>query len=112
MRRVSLIYKQFKSIRWLTTTVSPITEAYRSAIKFTDQPQFSSRLVTRAEYQESGSNACRRKFRDWQWAREGQGKEEMLVSKGKARAKQKEDSIRPEKAGRSKRTTSTSMKRR
>ncbi|KAF5381187.1 hypothetical protein D9757_007896 [Collybiopsis confluens] len=44
----------------------PIVEAYRSAQMFASKPDFSSQCVTREEYLESGSNASRRKFRDWQ----------------------------------------------
>ncbi|KZT09178.1 actin-related protein Arp6 [Laetiporus sulphureus 93-53] len=43
----------------------PILEAYRSAIAFAKSPEFSANVVTRAEYLEMGSNACRRKFIDW-----------------------------------------------
>lgn len=44
----------------------PILEAYHSALAFAQHPQFSNQCVTREEYLESGSNACRRKFKDWQ----------------------------------------------
>ncbi|RPD77652.1 actin-like protein Arp6 [Lentinus tigrinus ALCF2SS1-7] len=43
----------------------PILEAYRSAVAFAARPEFPQFAVTREEYQEMGSNACRRKFRDW-----------------------------------------------
>ncbi|KAF9065180.1 actin family [Rhodocollybia butyracea] len=43
----------------------PITEAYKSAEIFAAKPDFPSHCVTRSEYLESGSNASRRKFRDW-----------------------------------------------
>ncbi|KAI0335723.1 actin-like protein Arp6 [Cubamyces sp. BRFM 1775] len=43
----------------------PILEAYYSAVAFAARPEFAQCAVTREEYQESGSNACRRKFRDW-----------------------------------------------
>lgn len=43
----------------------PITEAYIAASAFVTTPEFSKRAVTRAEYAEYGSNASRRKFRDW-----------------------------------------------
>lgn len=43
----------------------PILEAYRSAVAFAARPEFSQSVVTREEYQEMGSSACRRKFRDW-----------------------------------------------
>lgn len=43
----------------------PITEAYRSAVAFARISTFPQCMVTREEYQEMGSNASRRKFRDW-----------------------------------------------
>lgn len=43
-----------------------VTEAYRSALVFANDPTFSTHVVTRAEYLESGSNASRRKFPGWQ----------------------------------------------
>ncbi|KAG1901091.1 actin-related protein Arp6 [Suillus fuscotomentosus] len=43
-----------------------ITEAYRSAIAFVNDPAFSAHVVTREEYLEVGSNASRRKFPGWQ----------------------------------------------
>lgn len=43
--------------------VSPITEAYHAARAFARSPNFSSFCVTKEEYAEGGSNACRRKFR-------------------------------------------------
>lgn len=44
---------------------SPIIEAYRSAIAFARSPDFARMAVTREEYLEMGSNATRRRFRDW-----------------------------------------------
>ncbi|KAI9058563.1 actin-like protein Arp6 [Trametes sanguinea] len=44
---------------------SPTLEAYRSAVAFAARPEFPQMTVTREEYQEMGSNACRRKFGDW-----------------------------------------------
>jgi len=43
----------------------PITEAYRSAVQFARTPAFPQCTVTREEYQEMGSNASRRKLKDW-----------------------------------------------
>jgi actin-related protein 6 len=43
--------------------VSPITEAYYAARAFARSPTFSSFCVTKEEYAEGGSNACRKKFR-------------------------------------------------
>lgn len=44
----------------------PALEAYHSALAFAQHPHFSNQCVTREEYLESGSHACRRKFKDWQ----------------------------------------------
>ena len=44
---------------------SPVLEVYRSGIAFAKKPAFTQQAVTRAEYLEMGSNASRRKFRDW-----------------------------------------------
>ena len=44
---------------------SPIVEAYRSAVAFARSPDFARMAVTREEYLEMGSNATRRRFRDW-----------------------------------------------
>ncbi|KAF8739517.1 hypothetical protein AX14_009296 [Amanita brunnescens Koide BX004] len=46
-------------------SAEPITEAYRAALNFASLPEFTHQLVTRSEYAEFGSNASRRKFRDW-----------------------------------------------
>ncbi|KAK7054441.1 Actin-related protein 6 [Paramarasmius palmivorus] len=47
----------------------PVTEAYKSALGLATSPSLLSKLsVTRSEYQESGSNASWRKFRDWRTA--------------------------------------------
>jgi actin-related protein 6 len=43
-----------------------ISEAYRSAIAFANDPGFSNHVVTREEYLEVGSNASRKKFPGWQ----------------------------------------------
>ncbi|OJT09951.1 Actin-like protein ARP6 [Trametes pubescens] len=43
----------------------PDLEAYYAAAAFAARPEFSQSMVTREEYQEMGSSACRRKFRDW-----------------------------------------------
>ncbi|KAG6330260.1 hypothetical protein ID866_8828, partial [Astraeus odoratus] len=53
----------------------PTTEAYRSALAFVQSPDFSDRLVTRAEYLESGANAIRRKFGHWQLGDNSKGGE-------------------------------------
>ncbi|KAG1837315.1 hypothetical protein DFJ58DRAFT_917398 [Suillus subalutaceus] len=43
-----------------------VTEAYRSAIAFANDPAFPTHVVTREEYLEVGSNASRRTFPGWQ----------------------------------------------
>ncbi|KAI0926977.1 hypothetical protein AcV5_007630 [Taiwanofungus camphoratus] len=43
----------------------PIMKAYQSALAFVRRPDFPQQMVTRAEYLEMGSTACRRRFRDW-----------------------------------------------
>lgn len=40
----------------------PIIESWLAGAAYARQPTFLHHVVTRAEYQESGSNACRRKF--------------------------------------------------
>ncbi|KAJ7142229.1 actin-like protein ARP6 [Mycena epipterygia] len=44
----------------------PVLDAYYSAIACASGPTFAERVITRAEYLESGSTAVRRKFPDWQ----------------------------------------------
>jgi hypothetical protein len=44
---------------------SPISTAYKSAVAFVNQSNFSDNTVTKEDYQEYGSNACIRKFRSW-----------------------------------------------
>ncbi|KAI8978721.1 actin-like protein Arp6 [Trametes punicea] len=60
----------------------PNLEAYYSGVAFAVRPEFSQCVVTKEEYQEMGSNACRRKFRDWKPIEKeaGRGREQ---SKGK-----------------------------
>ncbi|KAI0786140.1 actin-like protein Arp6 [Abortiporus biennis] len=43
----------------------PILEAYHAAMTFSLRSDFQEHTVTRAEYLEMGSNACRRKWKDW-----------------------------------------------
>ena len=73
----------------MSFAVSPILEAYRSAMAFANQPAYSDRIVTRAEYQEGGSNACRRKFRDWKNA----GKEKVKKEGGAKGPEQKKERL-------------------
>ena len=67
---------------------SPITEAYHSACQFVSQTGFTQHVVTRAEYAENGSNASRKKFRDWK-PQESEKEKQREVSKVKG--KQRED---------------------
>lgn len=93
----------------LRLTFSPITEAYRSALAFADQDQFAEFSVTRAEYLESGSNACRRKFKDWRSSDEVLKDESNL--KAKSKGKQREEGGRIDTRVKT-RKTSTSTRRR
>ena len=68
---------------------SPITEAYHSAYQFVRQAGFSEHVVTRAEYAENGSNASRKKFRDWKPQQESE--KEKLKEASKVKGKQRED---------------------
>lgn len=63
---------------------SPSTEVYRAAMNFVEIPESSEKFVTRAEYQESGSTACMRKFRDWKPVEQPKGKGKVTdeASKG------------------------------
>ncbi|KAG6919219.1 hypothetical protein DXG01_008014 [Tephrocybe rancida] len=66
----------------------PITEAYRAATTFAGMPGFTNQVVTRAEYAESGSNASRRKFRDW---KPRESEKERPREPAKVKGKQRED---------------------
>ncbi|KZP07507.1 actin-domain-containing protein [Athelia psychrophila] len=80
----------------------PISEAYQSAVNFARHPQYSEQVVTRTEYLESGSNACRRKFRDWRSSpsdatlTDEQRSQAVPPPKGKGKKKDKEDGGRVE----------------
>ena len=67
---------------------SPITEAYHSAYQFVRQAGFTQHVVTRAEYAENGSNASRKKFRDW---KPQESEKEKLKEASKVKGKQRED---------------------
>jgi actin-related protein 6 len=45
----------------------PIIQTYKSAYALANSGNYNSLVVTREEYNEGGSNACRRKFRDFDW---------------------------------------------
>ncbi|KAG6898393.1 hypothetical protein C0992_004103 [Termitomyces sp. T32_za158] len=66
----------------------PITEAYRAAVAFAGMAGFTNQVVTRAEYAESGSNASRRKIRDW---KPRETEKEKPKESAKLKVKQKED---------------------
>ncbi|KAI0372330.1 actin-like protein Arp6 [Pilatotrama ljubarskyi] len=75
----------------------PIMEAYYSAITFAARPEFSQCLVTREEYQEMGSTACRRKFRDWKPAEKdpSRGREHAKGKGQKGKADDEDDGSPP-----------------
>lgn len=63
--------------------------AYHGALAFAQRSDFPDQVVTRAEYLEMGSNACRRKFKDWKLTeKEPKGKE---VIRGKGATRVRED---------------------
>ncbi|KAI0632288.1 actin-like protein Arp6 [Trametes polyzona] len=64
------------------TSEHPALEAYYGAVALAARPGFAQCMVTREEYQEMGSSACRRKFRDWKPA-------EKDASRGREQAKGK-----------------------
>lgn len=66
---------------------SPIISAYNAALSFASHPTFQHHLVTRAEYLESGSAACNRKFKDW---KSGERVDGGGDGKGKGRAREDE----------------------
>jgi len=66
----------------------PITEAYQAAYNFASMPTFAQYVVTRAEYAESGSNASRRKFRDW---KPQEPEKEKPKENSKLKGKQRDD---------------------
>lgn len=70
--------------------------AHLAASNFAKDAQFADRVVTRAEYQESGSNACRKKFAraalggaedSPEETREAEREQDRSKQKGKARGK-------------------------
>lgn len=71
---------------------SPILETYRSAAAFAQRPEFLQGCVTREEYLEFGSNACRRKFRDSKRAdKEATRGRDQAKGRGATRAREDED---------------------
>lgn len=86
-------------------------EAFHSALSFASTPQLRDLMVTRAEYQEAGNSACRRKFKDWKSDDKGKEKEKGAPSVGKGKARQRDDDEGTKKGGRAK-TRVSSMRRR
>ncbi|EPQ54631.1 actin-like protein Arp6 [Gloeophyllum trabeum ATCC 11539] len=88
------------------TAADPTTEAYKAALAFARNSAFPSHVVTRAEYQESGSNACRRKFKDWRSSDRGVD-QTLDRRKGKApmQDSDEEPSSAPRKGGRTRNRT-------
>lgn len=87
----------------------PITEAYRSAFAFAGRSQFVEHMVTRAEYLEGGSNACRRKFKDWRSLDEASKDESIQKAKGKGR--QRDEGGRSDAGTKTRKTTSGTRRR-
>jgi actin-related protein 6 len=83
-------------------------EAYHSAFAFASKPEYFDQVVTRAEYLESGSNASRRKFKDWKAEEKDKDKaKEMLKGKGRHREDDKVP-VAPKKLSRTRTRTSLS----
>jgi len=61
----------------------PIVEAYYSGAAFASQEDYTDRCVTRAEYQEFGSNVCRRKFAGVAW--QARAEDDLTVEEEKIR---------------------------
>jgi actin-related protein 6 len=47
--------------------IRPIIQTWKSAHAFANSDDYHALTVTREEYNEGGSNACRRKFRKFDW---------------------------------------------
>jgi actin-related protein 6 len=70
-------------------------QTFQSAIQFSLSPEFSTLMITKAEYAEHGSNISRRKFRDWKvfdTLPETPAEEPALVPTARAKAREKDDS--------------------
>jgi actin-related protein 6 len=97
--------------RFQHRSIRPITEAYLSALSFANTADFLNVAVSRAEYQESGSNACRKKFKDWK--DDEKSKEKGTTSLAKGKGKQKDTEEGAKKGGRMRnRVSSTTIRRR
>ncbi|KAI0819238.1 actin-like protein Arp6 [Trametes gibbosa] len=69
----------------------PTLEAYYAAVAFAARPEFTQCVVTREEYLEMGSNACRRKFRDWKPAEREAPSRSREQAKGRGQKNQVDD---------------------
>ncbi|KAJ7093825.1 actin-related protein Arp6 [Mycena belliarum] len=68
-------------------------DVYRAAVACASAPDFPQRVVTRAEYLESGSSAVRRKFPDWQVPeRDLRPGAQSAAAKGKGRQREESES--------------------
>ena len=47
--------------------IRPIIQTWKAAYAFANSDGYHALTVTREEYNEGGSNACRRKFRQFDW---------------------------------------------
>ncbi|KZV77066.1 actin-like protein ARP6 [Peniophora sp. CONT] len=86
-----------------------VIEVYRAGIAFAKSPSFRNHVVTREEYLENGSDACRRKFKDWKGERD--------IVKGKSRvlddgSDERDSSPEEAKPVRTRTRTVSSVKRR
>ncbi|KAJ7173813.1 actin-related protein Arp6 [Mycena filopes] len=77
----------------ISQSSDPVVDVYHSAIACASDPTFAARVVTRAEYLESGSIAVRRKFPDWQPPPPPLRKAPTAKGKGK----QREEPVAPPK---------------
>lgn len=67
-------------------------DVFRGAAAFAARSDYLDFAVTRAEYLEMGSNACRRKFRDWRPVDgDGKGKDPGAGRLGKNKLKGKDE---------------------
>ncbi|KAH9924346.1 actin-like protein Arp6 [Epithele typhae] len=64
----------------------PTLEAYRAAVAFARRPEFAQCVVTREDYLEMGSAACRRRFADWKPAEREAAPARPRTQKGRADA--------------------------
>ncbi|VDC01837.1 unnamed protein product [Peniophora sp. CBMAI 1063] len=60
-----------------------ILEVYRAGVAFAKTASFRNHIVTREEYLENGTDACRRKFKDWKGGKDAvKGKSGILDDHG------------------------------